>query len=236
MLALLLDPIFHVFQEGLSGLPTSRVDLVTRGIVLAVEPRLVGKHASANRGDRRRRRSDRSWPAARPTWRSGEPFRIDDPDLLRQRRAEPPPGRALRNRHRLHHRPADPVRPAPTPPARPGQLRQCSAPTCAVPPNGPQAGVTLWPLARTSRPTSRVLLQRHPPLRFLARAGSRPMQLFGFRKTPDLSLAPLHRIPPPEVHGAQIRRRTGSLQQRRIPPWGHGTDPATGSCSSSARS
>jgi hypothetical protein len=31
----------------------------------------------------------------------------------------------------------------------------------------------------------------HPPAPFLARAGSRPMQLFGFRKTPDLSLAPL---------------------------------------------
>src|SRR4029077_19345048 len=57
----------------------------------------------------------------------------------------------------------------------------------------------------------------HPPAPFLARAGSRPMQLFGFRKTPDLSLAPLQASRLGDLR-AQIWRRAAVGSSR---PFAH---------------
>ena len=178
MLALLSDPPFQLFQ-GRARLDQP-VDLLARGIV-----RLGPRRRETSRRTRRssRRRSDRSWPAARPLWRSGESASDRRSGPRRRPRAGLPPSSA----HNRRSPPSPPGRPGsraatrPTGPAFRGVRRRQAQPRRA------DAGVDFALCDIEADNNSRLLW--HPPLPSLLVRAPRPCNCSGLRKTPDLSLA-----------------------------------------------
>ncbi len=177
MLALLSEPPFQIFQGG--PRLDQPVDLLARRIGrlgLAIGERL------GEPGDRLG--VDRV-VLGQPPGRLGKAtnlFRIDDKDLEAGAAALPPS-----SAHNRRSPPSPPGRPgarATTPPTRPG-LPACSTPTGAAPPS--ECRHRLCSLQHRGRQFASSLAA--PPLPSLLVRALTPMQLFGLRKTPDLSLA-----------------------------------------------
>ena len=199
MLALLLDPIFHVFQ-GCPG-RNQPVDLVTRGIVrlsLAVGKRL-GEPGDRVGVDR--------IVLGQPSGRLGEvanPFRIDDPDFDASGAQSIRPA-ALVTAARLHHRPADPVRPHPRHQLGPAFRRARRRHAQSLRTN---AGVD-FVLCNIKADNSRLLW--HPPLPSLLVRALTPMQLFGFKEDAE----PVPRSPSGFASGDHgLRSGDGRLLQQ----------------------
>ena len=211
MLALLLDPIFRVFQ----GRPSRNqpVDLVACGIVrlgLAVGKRL-GEPGDRVGVDR--------IVLGQPSGRFGEvanPFRVHDPDFDTGRAQRFRPA-ALVTAARLHHRPADPVRAHPRHQPGPAFRRARRRQAQSLRTN---AGVD-FALCDIQADKSRLLW--HPPLPSLLVRALAPMQLFGFKE--DARPVP-RSLTGSGLRGsrAQIRRRAVASTAARSPNLPHSPD------------
>ncbi len=190
MLALLLDPIFHLFQ----GRPSldQPVDLVACGIVrlgLAVGKRL------GEPGDRVGVDRIVLGQPARCFGEMANPFRIDDPDFYASGAQGLRPA-ALVTAARLHHRPADPVCAHPRHQLGLAFRRARRRHAQSLRTN---AGVD-FALCDIEADKSRLLC--HPPVPSLLVRALTPMQLFGFKEDARPVPRSLHRVPPWGVTGS----------------------------------